>query len=213
MFSESSPYDRPRISWRLQHALVAYLVTEDLSPEADELLDKRMVDRTEWTEHLGQQLDIKTHGRGDVHSTLLTLIPLLEELVTAWPPAHDPSVCKRLAQEACKNLSPFELYATLLAGPARWRTRKIEAGCTVDRLPVHLKPILEASLAAELDLMLGKWLQWDIPRIKEHRKQALKAGERKIPEKAETDAPKVRRPPPRGGTDHLKNLYRPPPRV
>jgi hypothetical protein len=207
VFSEPSPYDRPRISWRLQHALVADEVVEDLSTEADELLEKRIVDQTEWTEHLGRQLDIKTYGRGDVHSTLLTLIPLLDELVRAWPPGHDPAVCRRLAEEACKNLSPFELYATLLAGPARWRTRKIAPGCTVDRLPVHLKPILEAALAAELDLMLGKWVQWDIPKIKERRKEALKASE-KIPVKAErAPTPRVR--PPRGETDHLKDLFVP----
>ena len=207
----------PRISPRLRNALVADLVVEDLSDEGDELLLRPLHDPMEWTEHFGRQLGMHTtYGTGGVHDTLLLILREVEDLIRAWPIRHDVGLCRALAHEATKHLGPLELYATLLAGPARWRNAKIEPGCKIDRLPGRLQPILEKALAAELNRVLAKWDQWDIRKLRERRSAAIqeaKAAQARAG--AEAAGPRVpyQRPTGRDRIDRLTPPYQPPGRT
>ncbi len=212
-----APNERLRISGRLKNALVADLVMNDLGEEADHWLVGPLRDEHEWTEHFSRQLGMDiNYGQAGLHETLLLIILEIDELIRSWPPRHDIRVCRALAHEATKHLTPIELHATLLAGPHRWRRLKVEAGCTIEGLATHMQPILEKELAAELNRVLSKWVEWDIPKLHERRKGALKATEA-VEAGAEPDAARPRakyqRPTGRERTDRLAPLYQPPGRT
>lgn len=206
-----------RISRRLKDALVADLVMEDLGEQGDRWLVLPLRDEHEWTEHFARQLGMQaTYESGGIHDTLLVIIGQVDEVIRTWPPRQDIRVCRELTHEATKHLTPIELLATLLAGPPNWRRMKIETGCTVERLASHLQPMLEKLLAAELKRVLGQWVQWDVPKLRERRKEALNAAQsaRAKPE-PEAAGPRIpyKRPSGRERTDRLKPLYQPPGRT
>ena len=165
-----------RISRRLKDALVADLVFDDLDEEGGRWLRQPIGDEYEWTMDLGRQLGMThTHGPGGIHDTLMLMIPEIDNMLRAWPPPQMPEALQPLTHEATKNLSAIELYATLLAGPGRWRRRTIT--CTIENLPRQLQPTLERELATELSRVFTKWVNWDIPRLKERRQELRKAAE------------------------------------
>lgn len=210
------PNEQKRISPRLKHALVADLVLEDLADDGARWLVEPLRDEWEWTEHFARQLGVRTtDGPSGVHESLLMIIREIDEMIHVWPPRHDIAVCRELAHEATKHLSPIELYATLLAGPPQWRRAKIEAGCKVEGLAGHMQPILEKALAAELNRVLGKWVEWDIRKLRERRKEVVEANEAAAREKANAARPSVprRRPTDRDRGDRLTTLYQPPGRT
>lgn len=212
-----APTARPRISLRLKNALVADLVVEDVGEEGDHWLVQPLRDEHEWTEHLARQLGMQTtDGPGGIHDTLLMIIGQVDELVRSWPPRHDIKVCAHLAHEATKHLTPIELFATLLAGPTHWRRLKIEAGCAVERLDSHMQPMLEKALAADLNRVLSKWVEWDIRDLQQRRKEALEAAKTaRLKAEVEAAGPRIRykRPTGRDRADRLKPLYQPPGRT
>lgn len=168
-----------RISGRLKNALVADLVMKDpTSTDGDYWLAKPLRDEQEWTEHLGRQLGMSgTYGPGDIHSTLMVIVRELNEVVSRWPlPHEDQQACRALASAATKFLSPLEVYATLLVGPASWRNGHIE-GCRVERLHSHMQPLLEKGITAELTRMLRQWTDWNIRDLADRRREAINAAE------------------------------------
>lgn len=161
------------ISPRLKQALVADLVMDDLTQASDHWLVEPLREEDDWTEHLARQLGIRdTSGSADMHSTLLLIVRELDELIRTWPPPRDGAAWKDLAHDATKHLTPIEVYATLLAGPASWRSQTVPVGCKVDRLHLHLQPALEKVLTAELSRMVGDWVKWDIRKLRERRDAA-----------------------------------------
>lgn len=185
------------ISPRLHDALVADLVQEAIAEgdreEVETLMREPIRDEHEVTRHLRRQLDISEIEGSGIHDTLWTLKPELEGLLHEWPPNQDGKAGDVLAQLACKNLGDYEVYATLLAGPTRWRA-KGKVDCHVENLPANLLPILQRGLAASLNGMLGRWTRWDVRRLR-----ARVHEERRISEAAEQKArlaqttPEVRR--------------------
>lgn len=196
-----TPGEQQRISRLLKNALVADRVMEDLDEEDEDedWLMQPLNDPHEWTENLGRQLGMKDYWmyrEAGAHDTLMLIIPVVEQLVTERPLTSDTSVFKQLAHEATKSLSSMELYATLLAGPPRWRQAKIGVDCKVERLPDHLKPILEKALAGELSRMFEQWTRWDIRNLEQRRKEALEIRRERAKAEAEAARPKtVRRKP------------------
>jgi hypothetical protein len=203
--------ERSRISPRLKNALVADLAMENLDADGDRWLVEPLRDEREWTEHLGRQLGMRTtYGPGGIHETLLVLLHELDELIRTWPPRHDAGVCRELAHEATKHLSPTELLDTLLAGPPQWRRSKVEAGCRVDHLANHMQPLLEKALAADLNRVLAKWVEWDIRKLRERRQKALADAEAAARAKAAATAPVKRVRYQRPSGKDLTELIRPP---
>jgi hypothetical protein len=207
-----------RISPRLRDALVADLVMEDLDPDGDGAywLTVALKHEEEWTEHLARQLGFsRTDGPSDLHQTLLLIVRELDDMLRHWPPPHeDSSTCRKLAHDATKSLTPLELYATFLAGPTHWRAKKVDA-CKIDKLPAQLQPILERALAAELSRVLGQWVKWDTRKLKERRREAIKAAEAARAEAEREVARKepYRRQADKDRWDRTKPLYRPPGRT
>lgn len=208
--------ERRQISPRLKQALVADLVMEDLSRDADHWLVDLPRDESEWTEHLARQLGIaRSSSGGGIHDTLLTIVWELDELLDApWPPVHDSTVCRQIAHEATKHLSALEIHTTLLAGPAQWKRERIEAGCKIERLAGHMQPLLEKGIAAELNRVIARWTEWDIRQLRDRRREALDAA-RNLSAAAETPVQRVpyRRPTGRERFDRLKPRYQPPGRT
>jgi hypothetical protein len=153
------------ISRRLRDALVADLVADEDDPaEVDRLTRARIKDADEVRRHLGRQLGFwYIDGSGDIHATLQTLVPELERMLSAWPLPEDGRQAANLAQLACKDLNDYEVYATLLAGPSRWR--KLAVNCTVDDLPDRLKVVLLSGFTASLNELLARWTSWDVPKL------------------------------------------------
>ncbi|MGP8064506.1 MAG: hypothetical protein ACLP5O_18420 [Acidimicrobiales bacterium] len=161
---------------RLKQALVADLVMQEDDRSNDHLLTDRMNDNHELTENLARQLSLTYYSPAGIHDTLLVVIVLIDELLRGvWPPPHTPEDCQPIAVAATKNLDGYEVYATLLAGPGRWRNRRIQDGVTVSSLPATLKPILATELATELSQMFSRWVQWDIRDLRGRRDEAIKA--------------------------------------
>jgi len=171
-----SPRSDERITRRLRDALVADLVVRELDEEGEYWLTAKLEPR-DWTRHLARQLGIAgTDGPGGIHDTLLVIVREVDRLIGRLRPTDElEEVCKELAHEATKNLQPLEVYATLLAGPSRWRQKKIEAGCRVASLSGQLRPILERELANELRRVLGEWAKLDFRKLGEQREEAIKA--------------------------------------
>lgn len=189
---DRSSVEDKRISPRLKQALVADLVMGDPTRESDHWLVEPLREPAEWTEHLARQLGIRdTLGVADIHGTLLLIVGELDDLIRYWPPPRDGNAWKDLAHEATKSLSPVEVYATLLAGPESWRNQTLDKGCKVDRLHLHLQPILAKVLTAELSRVIGDWVKWDIRKLRERRDELRAVA------KAEQVAPAVHEAPPR----------------
>ncbi len=216
---ELAATDGPRISGRLKNALVADLVMEDLGPEGDHWLVEPLGDEFEWTEHLARQLGMeRTWGPGGIHDTLMVVLDQVDHLLReAWPPRHDLGVCKEIAHEATKHVSPTALLATLLSGPVSWRRAKVEGGCRVDRLGTQLQPLLEKALATDLHRVLEKWVEWDIRQLRERRQRALDAAKaaQREEQAAKPGSPRVRyqRPTGKDRDELLRPRYRPPGRT
>ena len=185
---ESSRSDE-RITRRLRDALVADLVLGELDEEGEYWLTAKLEPR-DWTHHLARQLGIdRTDGPGGIHDTLLVIVREIDRLIGSLRPTDEvEEICKDLAHEATKNLQPLEVYATLLAGPSRWRQKKIEAGCKIANLPGQLRPILERELANELRRVLGEWAKLDFRKLGEQREQAIKAARAEADTGAKTTA-------------------------
>ncbi len=116
--------------------------------------------------------------RTPIHDTLVLVLQDVDHLLReGWPPRHDLGVCKEIAHEATKHLSPTELVATLLSGPVSWRRSKVEGGCRVDRLAAQMQPLLEKALATDLHRVLAKWVEWDIRQLRDRRQKAIEAAE------------------------------------
>ena len=214
---QSALSEELRISPRLRNALVADRVVEDLGPGGDRWLTDPMRDPEMWTEHLGRQLGLRsTYGPGGIHDTLLVVVSQLDALLRTWPPQHDLAVCKQIAHEATKHLSPTELVATLLAGPDQWRRMKIETGCRVDGLSAQLKPLLTKAMATDLNRVLSRWVEWDIRKLRDRRQKALAAQTAdRVPSAPEEPTRRVRnqRPTGRELTDLITPRYQPPGRT
>ena len=164
-----------RITRRLRDALVADLVLGELDESGEYWLTAKLEPR-DWTHHLARQLGVDMEGPGGIHDTLLLIVREVDRLIgTLRPTDQLEEICKELAHEATKNLQPLDVYATLLAGPARWRQKKIEAGCRIANLPGQLQPILERELATELRRVLGEWAKLDFRKLGEQREEAVKA--------------------------------------
>jgi hypothetical protein len=213
----ASSDDKP-VSRLLKNALVADLVMEATSQECDYLLTEPQNDDREWTNNLGRQLEMDTHGKmwevGGVHATLSFLVRMIDtDLMSPWRPPHELVLCQELAHEATKHLGGFEMYATLLAGPTRWRRAgKIRAGCPVENLPIQLQPILKNALGSQLHGVLGNWQRWDIRKLRERRQAAIDAAAQ-TRAAAEAEAARERAPqgPPRPGDFRRPgDGYRPP---
>lgn len=183
--------DQPQISRRLKNALIADLVMEDLTREGDHWLADTADDEHDWTNHLARQLGIRDiYGASGLHETLMLILWQLDEALNDWPPLHDAGTCRDLANIATKDLSPIETYASLLAGPVHWRSQKIES-VRVDKLGNQLRLIIEKALAAELARVIAKWVDWDVRRLNQRRRDAV---EERSAAKAKADA--AERPPP-----------------
>lgn len=207
----ATPAEPLRISGRLRDALVADLVLEDLS--SDYWVTTRLHEEWEWTEHLGRQLGLNMAGPGGLHETLLLMIPEIDDrLRGSWPPQQDIAWCRALAHEATKNLTPTEVYATFLSGPAQWKREKVN-DCTVGKLHAHLQPRLEVCLAGELNRVLGDWVKWDVHRLAERRRKAIEAAEHDAAG-GRVDGERPQRPrTPRGDRPSPAAFFRPPPRT
>jgi len=164
--------DARRYSPRLHNALIADLLQDAEENEGDELLLRKFADEYEWTEHLGRQLGVRTDGPGGVHDTLMFLLPELDRMLSEWPIPTEGKGCDVLAREATKSLSPLEAYATLLAGPKKWRKASIDAPSTVEGLATRLRTILERSLASALRGVLADWNSWDVRRLRDRWEEA-----------------------------------------
>lgn len=205
-----------RIGGLLKNALIADLVMDDLGPRGDEILARPMNEPTAWTDHLARQLrmDIDYDGLAGLHETLLFVLIELENMLKRWPPRADSGWCKTVAHAATGGLTPIELYSTVLLGPAEWRRAKL--GCTVERLPAHLRGVLEGALAAEIARVLSTWETWDVRKLRERRAKAIEAIERQEHEEREAQRLAERAPRPRTPRSDRPNpaaFFRPPPRV
>ncbi|MDQ6796606.1 MAG: hypothetical protein M3011_01040 [Actinomycetota bacterium] len=192
---------------------------EQLGPEGDHWLVEPLRDERDWSDHLARQLGMETtYGPGGIHDTLLVALLEIDDLLKgAWPPRHDLGVCKEIAHEATKHLSPTELVATLLAGPPTWRRSRIEAGCRVDRLSVKLQPLLQKALATDLNRVLAKWVEWDIRKLRDRRQKAIDEANAAARAQALATAPtprvRYKRPTGRDLDDLLRPRYQPPGRT
>lgn len=164
--------EMPRLSPRLNDALVADLLQDADDDLGDQLLLERFRDEHEWTENLGRQLRLKTHGPGGIHETLNVLLPELDRLLREWPLPTDGKTCRLIADAATKSLSAVEAYATLLNGPGKWRRAVLGQDVSVDHLDGRLRVILQKALAASLNDMLSRWTSWEIPRLRERWREA-----------------------------------------
>jgi hypothetical protein len=156
------------ISVRLRDALVADLVDEAVALKWDEEVERLTHDRIkedyEVAAHLGRLLGFHTiAGPGDIKATLMSLVPELQRMLRDWPLPEDGKSVDILARQACRDLSPNEVYATLLAGPARWRRDALR--CTVDGLSEQLAPILLRGFTSSLNEMLRRWAALDVPKL------------------------------------------------
>lgn len=214
---QSALTEELRISPRLKNALVADLVIGDLGPRGDRWLTEPLRDADQWTEHLGRQLGMTTtYGPGGIHDTLLVIVLQLDALVRTWPPQHDLAVCRQLAHEATKHLSPTEFVATLLAGPLSWRRSKLEKGCRIDGLSAQLQPLLEKEVATDLHRVLAQWVEWDIRKLRDRRQRALDAqAADRTPSASDAPTRRVRYQPPTGRDliDLITPRYQPPGRT
>ena len=166
----------PQVSPRMRDALIADLAMEDLTVDGDHWTRARLREPRDWTEHLARQLSLKSHYYG-VHDTLLMIVEQLDALLREWPPPTDPNVCLNIARQAIKNLDPLELYSMLLAGPGRWQRRKIPPETTYTQLPKRMQLDVERELAGELARLMDRWRAWDIPKLRQKRKEAIAATE------------------------------------
>lgn len=147
---------------------------------------------TDWTENLARQLSIDLWSQAGIHDTLMVVVPLLDDLLRAWPPPHTPTDCLPIAEVATRNLTPIEVYATFLAGPGRWRQKRVKDGVTMAGLATVLRPVLASELASELSRMLERWVAWDIRQLQDRWREAVKAKE--AAERAEQAAAQANRP-------------------
>jgi hypothetical protein len=179
-----------RISGRLRNALVADLTDEEADlVEVDRLLTESMGER-DWTEHLGRQLGFRTmHSVGDVHATLMVLIPELDRLLRNWPLPEDGKAVGVLALAATKSLPPLEAYATLLDGPGGWHA-SLHFDSSFEGLGACFREALERGLRASLNDMFGRWTRWNIPKMRE---RWLEAKKRQAEEVSEVDLIERRR--------------------
>jgi hypothetical protein len=159
------------ISNWLHNALIADLVerahADDDYREADRLIHERMEDEHEVTLHLALQLRLDAwnlDGPSDLHATLVTLVPVLQRALNEWPLPEDGKTANELAQLACKNLSDYEVYASLLDGPAKWRRAQIGGG-SVEKLADQMRPILLREFTSSLNEMLERWRKLDLPKL------------------------------------------------
>jgi hypothetical protein len=177
---------------------------------SDYWLAQPLQDERDWTRNLGRQLGLRDDEIAGVHDTLLLVVRELDNLIRVWPPPlEDGNACQQLAHEATKNLQPVELYATLMAGPPRWREARVQ-GCKIGKLAGQLQPALEKALAAGLNQVLGRWVKWDIRELRKRRDAAIRAVQ-----EASVSAPRVpyQRPEGRERWERLKPAYRPPGRT
>lgn len=214
MTVESLTVATPQISPRMRDALVADRAMEDLSAEGNGWMRDRPRQPEEWTENLARQLGIDFYYDG-VHETLLLVVEQLDALIREWPPSSDQDVCLDIARQATKNLTPIELYTTLLAGPGRWRKTKLSSETSYDQLPARMKSDLERALAGELSRMLAQWKSWEIPKLHRKRDQAIAEARAKERNQPSNDGARVRRPPDRQAISDLRRggYYTPPGRT
>jgi hypothetical protein len=170
------PPGRPtKISPRLKDALMADRIMTDEDQPDWEWMDHEMKNPEEWTRHLGRQMGMIESGdeywQAGAHDTLILLIPELDRIVGNWPPPTEATEFEQLAHVATKDLSPLELYSTLLAGPPRWRRAKLHSNRSVDQLPEELQPVLEREFASSLAAMVARWSRWDIRTFSARRKE------------------------------------------
>ena len=188
-----------QISPRLKNALVSYLVADNVDRENDHWLTERLDDESDWTWHLGEQLGFRArYGTiSGLHDTLLFIVRILDDWIREpWPPAFDMAFCEDVARGATQDLTPFELYSTLLAGPQKWMARRVNASCTLGELPKRIQPVLERALAADLNQMLDRWVTWKIPDLAQRRREAIKAQREGLELKEEPPGPPKPRVPP-----------------
>lgn len=205
--------EEQRLSSVLRMGLVADLAMDSAVDEDDDLrLPELPSTRWEAAGHLGRQLGVRVVDEeaeaGDVESTLEFLVRLLDDVVIPWPPQLDDGrTCRELAHQATKNLSSVEVFATLMAGPPQWRNEQIQA-CKVKKLAAHLKPLLAKGLAAGLNRILGEWVAWDVPRLRDRHRARVEA------QRIEKSAPRApyQRPEGRERADRLWR-YEPPGRA
>ncbi len=205
--------ERQPISRRLKDALVADLALVDLGADGDFWINNRLRDAEDWTFHLGRQLGLRPTEHGGTHETLLIVVWQLDEALRQWPPSHDISACKLIARDATKDLSSVEILATLAAGPATWRDLAIS--CKVKNFAREMQPHLEKSLATELHRLLTRWVEWDIRRLREHRRVALDLAAKPVQEPAKQPETRQRfqRPSGRDQINRLTPRFQPPGRT
>jgi hypothetical protein len=182
-----------RPSGWLKTALIADRVVDDLTPTADQYLEKPPSDKWECREALARQLSI--HGYdADVDDTLDYLLTELQELLKGqWPPVFTTESCDEMAERSIRGMSPVGVYSMLRAGPESWRKNSLKADTSVDGLSKPLKHILVRSLSSELNRMLERWTNWNIPKLITERKEAIKASEGRagaMPDAATTKEPR-----------------------
>lgn len=157
----------------MKDALVAdRVVTDEAGEEAAHLLLDATYDCS-LVDHLARQLGM-AYCPSSSEDTLEFLLPELDHILRNWPMNRDLATCKALAHDATKHIdSVHELLALLQAGPPPWKAAKIEH-CRVDSLARSLRSALEKALTGSLAQMLENWDEWDVHRLHERRRAAIK---------------------------------------
>lgn len=208
--------DYLQISRRLKDALISDIVLDDLSPEADELLARRLRS-WELSGHLARHLGLGYDWRGTagLEATMVFMLSELDDLLRTWPPIADIERCRSIAHAATAGLTTLEVVTTLLLGPKEWQRAKVGAG-TVGALGAQLRPVLEERLAAEMLRMLERWTKDDVRNLRTVRAKAVEAAEREDAERQRLQrlaATPMRERPKREDRPRPGAYFDPPPRI
>lgn len=108
----------------------------------------------------------------DADGLFTWLVQELDPLMSRWPPvvASDDRELRALVSSAVEGLDAVALLEILEAGPARWRKHEVDA-CTVAGLAAQLRGIVIKALTAELREVIGRWVAWDVPKLRDQPRQ------------------------------------------
>jgi hypothetical protein len=166
--------DRGISPW-VRTALVADLAMADLGKEGDYWLQKRVREKWECAEHFGRQLQVPVDEADEaahLEETLVFLLRRVDEQIRQWPPPNDHALWLATVDLAVRNLTDVEAYATLLAGPGRWRRGQPSSGW--DQLGGESRSRVSKGLTAELQRVLANWIEWDVPSLAKRRGELIK---------------------------------------
>jgi hypothetical protein len=155
------------------------LILEGDEVELEEWLSNPLNDEGDCCGHLGRQLGFKNRyyvSNDTVSEILLFLVKEIEQTSHPWPPPDDLTQCRHLAELATRDLTPLQLYSTLLEGSPTWRRKKLGEG-SISSLPKRLQAALEDGLTTELSEMLGRWKRWNVPELEKRREEMVRRGQ------------------------------------